>query len=100
MQAKKAAAQKLAQQQAERAKAPAPAAAAATAKKAVGTMKALLDSLGLGTYYPAFDAAGLSDAAAVAGMHRNDSTNLTMKLTKCGLKMGQRQKVVLALADK
>ena len=101
LQAKKAAAQKLAQQQAERAKAPAPPAAAATiAKKAVGTMKALLDSLGLGTYYPAFDAAGLSDAAAVAGMHRNDSTNLTMKLTKCGLKMGQRQKVVLALADK
>ena len=66
---------------------------------AVATMQSLLASVGLGAHYGAFEAAGLTDAAAAAAMHRADAQAFSAKLTALGLKMGQRQKVVLALGS-
>ena len=93
--AKKAAAQKQAQQQAA-----AKQQAVAKPPPAAGTMKPILEGLGLGPSYAAFEAAGLADATKLAAMHRDNAADVSVRLTKLGLKMGQRQKVVLALANK
>ena len=66
----------------------------------VGTIKQLLDRLGLGDKLAAFKAAGMTDPHKLASLHRSDPTALTSELTKIGLKMGQRQKVILALDEK
>ena len=73
------------------------------AKAAVGgagTMLAVLEAVGLGERFGAFAEAGLGEAASVAAMHRADAAGLAAKLTALGLKMGQRQKVVNAVAGK
>ena len=61
------------------------------------TMQQLLEGLGLGTFADAFEAAGLDDVTHLAALHRSDAQGLMEQLTRLGLKMGQRQKVKIAL---
>ena len=61
------------------------------------TMRPLLEGLGLGTFADAFVAAGLDDVTHLAALYRSDAQALMEQLTRLGLKMGQRQKVKIAL---
>ena len=72
------------------------------AKKAATTnsIRPILESLGLGDKAAAFEAAALTDAAALASLQQSDPTALANQLSGLGLKMGQRQKFILALGSK
>ena len=75
-------------------------AASKPAAPAASTVRPLLEELGLGDKYAAFEAAGLTDAAALASLQKSDPAKLASQLTQAGLKMGQRQKFILALGPK
>ena len=72
---------------------------AATKTTHPSTLRPLLETLGLGTFTEAFEAAGLGNAAVAAELHRNQPQVFAQQLTKLGLKMGQRQKVALAISS-
>ena len=57
------------------------------------TMYSTLDSLGLASFWPAFEAAGETDAAALALL----GAEAGPRLAAMGLKVGQRQRVLTAL---
>ena len=79
---------------------PAATSASKPAAPAASTVRPLLEELGLGDKYAAFEAAGLTDAAALASLQKSDPAKLASQLTQAGLKMGQRQKFILALGPK
>ena len=79
-------------------KPPAAKPAAGGGQASATTVKPLLDGLGMSDKYAAFEAAGLTDASALAALQQSDPAALAAKLTGAGMKMGQRQKFILALA--
>ena len=62
-------------------------------------MQALLESIGLLSLQPALAAAGLTEPAALAEEQRapGGMAAVQARLSQAGLKMGQRQKVMVAL---
>jgi len=64
----------------------------------VATMRPILAACGLGAKVDTFEAAGLGNAIRVAALHRTDPQALSQQLVRLGMKMGQRQKLALALS--
>ena len=61
------------------------------------SMREVLASVGLESLLPAFERAGLTDERALAAEVHADAAAVNAKLSGLGLKMGQRQKVSVAL---